>query len=181
MQRTITFSLFFCLLLSITQTSAEAVDDDWKSVFKFQTQMAEYGSAKAQYILGEMYQDGRGTRRDYTKALEWYNKAKINGHSNAIVKIKQLRAIIANARLKKKLTTQNKQRKVKAPTSRPAVTTNKKPATSQKKPPLEKKETKEALNNKVEVIPKKNKPAARSYDSNRSKGTHIDDFEDAFE
>ncbi len=185
MQRILTLSLFFCLSLSVTQASAEVVDDDWKSVFKFQAQMAEYGSAKAQYILGEMYQDGRGTSRDYAKALEWYNKAKKNGHSNAAAKIKQLRTIIANARLKKKLATQKNRGKVKItktpPTPRPVITTNKKPVANQIKLPLAKKETRQPSNKETEATAKKSRPTGRSYDLNRSKGTHIDNYEDAFE
>jgi len=76
MRRTITFSLFLSLLLLGGQASAEVEDDEWNDTFRFQMKMAEYGSAKAQFSLAEMYEEGRGTPKNYTKAIEWYNKAK---------------------------------------------------------------------------------------------------------
>lgn len=178
-----TLSLFFCLLLSGTQASAEVTDDDWESVFKFQSQMAEYGSAKAQYILGEMYQEGRGVKQNYAKAFEWYNKAKKNGYRKAAAKITRLKTIISNARLKKKLANQkNRGKTKKAPLARkPVIKVNRKSISSQTKLPLVKKETKQALSKEIEVTPKKNQPAGHYYDLNRNKGTHIDNFEDAFE
>ena len=43
---------------------------------------AQRGDTDAQFILAECYKDGKDVEQDYTKALEWYEKAL-----NAITKI----------------------------------------------------------------------------------------------
>jgi len=43
---------------------------------------AQQGDTDAQFILAECYKDGKGVEQDYTKAVEWYEKAL-----NAIIKI----------------------------------------------------------------------------------------------
>ena len=45
--------------------------------------MAEHGDAVAQYTLGEMYANGRGTPRDDAKAVEWYRRAAAQGDAIA--------------------------------------------------------------------------------------------------
>ncbi|MCG7657093.1 SEL1-like repeat protein [Wielerella bovis] len=37
--------------------------------------MAEQDFPEAQYLLGTLYEDGEGTKKDLTKAREWYTKA----------------------------------------------------------------------------------------------------------
>jgi len=44
---------------------------------------AQQGNPSAQYILGVMYDRGKGVRQDYAKAFEWYQKAASQGYSNA--------------------------------------------------------------------------------------------------
>ncbi len=45
--------------------------------------LAEQGSAKAQYLVGEGYFGGFGVHQDYKKAFEWYQKAANQGHIDA--------------------------------------------------------------------------------------------------
>ena len=92
---------FLCVLLSgglgvmVTFTPALAADDSWGKVFAFQVKMANKGSVSAQFMLGEMYQQGRGVKRDYKKALQWYEKARGNGHKQAAARIAQVRELLA--------------------------------------------------------------------------------------
>ena len=43
--------------------------------------------AEAQYNLGAMYYYGRGVEQDYNKAIEWYEKAAVNGNAAAQVSL----------------------------------------------------------------------------------------------
>ena len=45
--------------------------------------LAQQGDAVAQYILGVMYQFGRGVPRDYAQAVKWYRKAAQQGDAGA--------------------------------------------------------------------------------------------------
>jgi len=45
--------------------------------------LAKQGHAKAQYTLGRMYAEGKGTRRDYQKAHVWLFKSAQQGYANA--------------------------------------------------------------------------------------------------
>jgi molecular chaperone DnaK (HSP70) len=55
---------------------------------------AEQGNAEAQYLLGRMYDWGRGVEQDYEQAREWYQKAAEAGEKRAkerLTEIKDLR------------------------------------------------------------------------------------------
>ncbi len=201
MKHIITLSLLLSLLLLGTQASAEVVDDNWKNVFDFQTKMAGYGNIKAQYILGEMYEEGRGVKQNYVKAIEWYSKAEKSGHTNAATRISQLKAKIAKEKLAKKL----KLKKIKVKVKKPVVVKRSKPVrTVLKKARIKKPITKKVKPAKIKpaatqtakathqakevkaikketVVPAHKRPAGPSYDINRLKGTSLDDAEDAFE
>ena len=45
--------------------------------------MAEAGDASAQFILGLMYDNGDGVRKDSVEAHAWYNNASANGDEEA--------------------------------------------------------------------------------------------------
>ena len=51
--------------------------------FKETFQVAKQGNAKAQYNLGGMYYNGKGVRKDYAQAVQWYRKAAEQGFSKA--------------------------------------------------------------------------------------------------
>jgi len=44
---------------------------------------AEQGDAKAQFTLGEMYDQGRGVEQDYAEAAKWYQKSAKQGNADA--------------------------------------------------------------------------------------------------
>ena len=67
------------LALGIGQAAwADSVPD-----FKKMLQAAEQGNADDQFNLGLMYDNGRGVRQDYTKAVQWYRKAAEQGDAQA--------------------------------------------------------------------------------------------------
>jgi uncharacterized protein len=47
------------------------------------TKAANQGDAEAQYRLGLRYFNGKGVRRNYTKAAVWFRKAAKQGHIHA--------------------------------------------------------------------------------------------------
>ena len=44
---------------------------------------AEQGSATVQYILGQMYRQGKGPPQDYKTAVKWYRLAAEQGDADA--------------------------------------------------------------------------------------------------
>lgn len=80
------------LVMMLLPVQAWPVSEDmWDSVFVYQSKMANYGNADAQFRLGEMYEEGRGTAKDIDKALAWYRKAAEQGNLAARSKIEQLK------------------------------------------------------------------------------------------
>ncbi len=83
--------LIITLILSVMMaTTAYAGSDPMVSLFKFQSQMAAQGNVEAIMKLGEMYEQGQGTRKDLNKALEMYKKAQAQGHNNAANAIRRI-------------------------------------------------------------------------------------------
>lgn len=81
--------LSLCLTCGSQQVLAE---DMWRGVFTYQKKMADYGNPEAQVKLGEMYEEGRGTKQDYEVARQWYQKAADQGFAPARDKLIQLEA-----------------------------------------------------------------------------------------
>ena len=55
--------------------------------FKLDMMLAKRGDADAQYYVGMGYEEGRGTKKDMKKALEWYSKSAEQGHYGAQFKV----------------------------------------------------------------------------------------------
>lgn len=79
-----------CLLTLFSAPSARGADGSWEQVFNFQLKLAEQGNVTAQYILGEMYELGRGVDKDPDSAIDWYRKAEQNGHTKAAARIARI-------------------------------------------------------------------------------------------
>lgn len=76
------------ILLLLTSAAAFAAGDYiWEERFRKELPLAEQGDAKAQFAIGHMYENGRGTSRDLTKAFIWYSKAAQHGDRKADYKI----------------------------------------------------------------------------------------------
>lgn len=72
-------------------TESQAEEDFYPSQFQKLKQEAENGIAEAQYILGCMYQWGKGVpgnyREKYSEAMYWYKKSAEQGHPRAQVSL----------------------------------------------------------------------------------------------
>ncbi len=58
-------------------------DGKYAPALKELATLAEGGDANAQYYLGTLYSDGLAVKRDYRRAVEWYEKAATKGHGDA--------------------------------------------------------------------------------------------------
>jgi len=56
--------------------------DDAKAV-RWYRKSADQGNASAQYLLGVMYDGGRGVTENHSEAVRWYRKAADQGHAFA--------------------------------------------------------------------------------------------------
>ena len=81
--------VLLCLLNSVSVTADELSDtkepteQQYAEVAKEYRKAAEQGDAKAQHLLGYMYNMGRGVQRNYTEAAKWYRKAAEQGNAKA--------------------------------------------------------------------------------------------------
>lgn len=104
--------LLLCLLLALsTSISFAAANDSWSEVYHFQLKLAEQGNVKAQYIIGEMYEQGRGVDKDIDTAIEWFSKAEDNGHQKAANRIARIKKRIEQAEQEKARAEEDKKRR----------------------------------------------------------------------
>ena len=54
---------------------------DWATTLRHFRPLAKQGYAEAQYMLGEMHNNGDGVTKDYKEAVKWYRKAANQGHA----------------------------------------------------------------------------------------------------
>ena len=57
--------------------------DNDKTNFSRCLDKSKRGDASAQYLLGFMYVNGDGVRKDYKKAVKWFTNAADQGHARA--------------------------------------------------------------------------------------------------
>lgn len=79
MRRRLAAATLVCALPLLLPAQVYAVDFD-KSVFEYQSKLANKGNAEAQYYLAQMYEEGRGTKADPELAKQWFDKARNNGY-----------------------------------------------------------------------------------------------------
>jgi TPR repeat protein len=90
------------LLLSLlTSVAAQAagVDDADERLFQVQQSLANKGDARAQYYLGEMYEQGLGTAQNFDVAFKWYAKAAEQGDALAKRKLAHRSEIEADVKV----------------------------------------------------------------------------------
>src|SRR6266478_4195631 len=56
---------------------------DYRTAFVKFMEAANRGYIEAQYMVGRMYDDGRGVLQDYNQAVPWYRKAADQGNALA--------------------------------------------------------------------------------------------------
>lgn len=77
------FILLPLLLMLAPAVPAAEGDDPYVKLFKVQQGMAEKGDPLAEFYLGEMYQEGLGTKADLEQALVWYKRSAAKGNALA--------------------------------------------------------------------------------------------------
>ncbi len=70
--------LLFTLFTSVPAGAAGLEDADAR-LFRVQLSLAEKGDTRAQYYLGEMHEQGLGTKQNIDEAFKWYAKAAEHG------------------------------------------------------------------------------------------------------
>jgi TPR repeat protein len=90
--------LFVFVLLPAMPANSAGLDDADERLFKVQLAMAEKGESRAQYYLGEMHEQGLGTKQDVDEAFKWYAKAAEQGDSLALRKLTHRKEIISEIR-----------------------------------------------------------------------------------
>lgn len=93
--RSTRFFLFLFLLMSGIPAFGTGLEDADERLFKVQLAVAENGNSRAQYYLGEMHENGLGTKQNVDEAFKWYAKAAEQGDSLAKRKIALRREIIS--------------------------------------------------------------------------------------
>lgn len=95
------FTCHLILLLSLllaTSVKAAGIDDADERLFQVQQSLASKGDARAQYYLGEMYEQGLGTTQNFDEAFKWYAKAADQGDALAKRKLAHRAEIEADAK-----------------------------------------------------------------------------------
>lgn len=83
-------SILVFLLTIFVSVNVLSAADPMVSLFKFQSQMVSNGNVEAMMKLGEMYEQGVGTKQDLNKALEMYRQAQAKGKKGAATAIKRI-------------------------------------------------------------------------------------------
>ena len=89
------FSLFLFLILPGTPANSAGLEDADTRLFQVQLAMAEQCKPRAQYYLGEMHEQGLGTKQDVDEAFKWYAKAADQGDAMAKRKMALRKEIIS--------------------------------------------------------------------------------------
>ncbi|MCR4302286.1 MAG: SEL1-like repeat protein, partial [Sulfuricaulis sp.] len=77
--RSLIFFLSFFLLFLFTPANAAGIDDADERLFRVQLAIAMKGNPRAEYYLGEMHEQGLGTKQNADEAFKWYAKAAEKG------------------------------------------------------------------------------------------------------
>lgn len=64
---------------------------EYKTAFGLAEPRAKAGDVHAMTMLGELYSNGLGVKRDYAKAIEWYRKAVDGGDREAMLALAMMR------------------------------------------------------------------------------------------
>lgn len=112
--------LFVLVLLPVMPANSAGLDDADERLYKVQLAMAEKGESRAQYYLGEMHEQGLGTRQDVDEAFKWYAKAAEQGDSLALRKLAYRMEIITEIKQEQEA----EQLKSPVPTAKPGNSGN---------------------------------------------------------
>lgn len=57
---------------------------DYPRAYSLLLPLAEGGDAEAQFLIGDLYFDGKGEAQDYAAAIAWFTKAAKQGHARSL-------------------------------------------------------------------------------------------------
>jgi len=60
---------------------------DYAAALQLLRPLAERGNAPSQYVLGSMFENGRGMAEDYVEAVKWYRMASERGYAPSMVSL----------------------------------------------------------------------------------------------
>ena len=85
-----TFLVMLMLSFSHAAIAGDLVDgvtaymkQDFATALRLLTPLSEQGENHGQYLLGQMYRDGKGVAQDYKLAVKWYTLAAEQGNASA--------------------------------------------------------------------------------------------------
>lgn len=81
---------FIALTLLSLSVTVQASDSVQNSLYHFQLKMAQKGNPDAEFLVGQMNEEGRGTPKNIDQAIVWYKKAAANGNTQASKRLKAL-------------------------------------------------------------------------------------------
>ena len=79
----LSITLFTCSFADYISGQREYVSGNYEIAIIEWTPVAEDGNARAQYNLGWMHANGKGTAQDFKEAIEWYKQSAELGNVNA--------------------------------------------------------------------------------------------------
>lgn len=82
-------ALHYLFAKEISQTGIET-PPDYPQAALWMERAAKQGNAQAQYLLGTLYERGRGVGQNSNRAMEWYKKALGNGNMDAACPLARL-------------------------------------------------------------------------------------------
>ncbi|HYA37215.1 MAG TPA: hypothetical protein VEI74_02925 [Candidatus Methylomirabilis sp.] len=97
--------LFLFLLLPSLPAAAGGLDDADERLYQVELSLAQKGDPRAQYFLGEMHEQGLGTKQDPEEAYKWYARAAEAGDVLAKRKLSMRKEIETEVRSEKALET----------------------------------------------------------------------------
>jgi hypothetical protein len=74
----------------VVSCAASYAEKQWSVAFDACTRAANAGEAQGQYLLGILYDKGRGAKRNKREARLWYEQAARQGHADAAKRIDEL-------------------------------------------------------------------------------------------
>ena len=73
----------YIIFVFLTLWFSYRIEDSEKAIYHDTKEKAEQGNAHEQCDLGVMYQNGRGVKQDYEKAVYWYTQSAEQGNAHA--------------------------------------------------------------------------------------------------
>ncbi|MFV2055800.1 MAG: tetratricopeptide repeat protein [Thiohalomonadales bacterium] len=82
------FFVFFILLLAAIPITPDNLIS--QKLFEYHSALASNGDAESMYIVGNMYENGKGVDVDFAEAIKWYKSSAKKGNSRAKKRVRQV-------------------------------------------------------------------------------------------